>query len=134
MGEFAAGNEQDNQILQAGNRIGQAFQWDNPHGIVHNLDRDGDKQYFLSDVYHVRDKKTGDIDWRYERRAGGPVFRGPKFYKIGEQREARDPGSRTIDPTPVEQRKQPQRGTGGGVGRGGTSTSSATTPRIQRSS
>lgn len=108
IGNDVAGNEGDRFILQGGTEITEAYQWDNPHGIIHNLDRDGEKDYFLSDVFHVRDKKTGDIDWRYERKAGGPVWQGPRFYKIGEKREKRDSGNLMWDPSPA-QRKSPTR-------------------------
>lgn len=106
IGEFAAGNEADRHILKGGADLQAAFQWDNPHGIVHNLDKDGEKEYFLSDTFHVRDKKTGDIDWRFERKGGGAALRGPRFYKIGERREARDAANQTVVPLPAEEQKQ----------------------------
>lgn len=100
-----AGNEGDRFLLKSANEAAKPYQWGNAHGIVHNLDGDGETQYFLSDVYHVRDKKTGDIDWTRERRAGGPLFSGPKFYKIGERREAKDPGNKTVVPAPPKKKR-----------------------------
>ncbi|AAZ12374.1 hypothetical protein, conserved [Trypanosoma brucei brucei TREU927] len=99
-GEMAAGNETDKQILQKGNNILYSFQWGLNNGTVHDLDADGSTDYFMDGAFHVRDKETGDIDWRYEKKRGGPVFRGPKFYRLGAQREAADPGERAMDPTP----------------------------------
>ncbi|CUI14863.1 Hypothetical protein, putative [Bodo saltans] len=109
MGEFAAGGERERFIFQGGGKLQNTFQWENPHGIVHNLDADGDKEYFLSDAFHVRDKKTGDIDWRFERKGGGAVLRGPRLYKIGERREMNDPSSKTMDPLPRAEQTQGMR-------------------------
>ncbi|KAG8348974.1 hypothetical protein TRVL_00191 [Trypanosoma vivax] len=99
-GEMAAGNEMDRQILQKGSSVLYSFQWGIGNNTVHDLDADGSTDYFMDGVFHVRDKKTGDIDWRYEKKKGGPVFRGPKFYRLGAQREAADPGEQPMDPTP----------------------------------
>ncbi|KAH9600645.1 hypothetical protein LSM04_008572 [Trypanosoma melophagium] len=99
-GEMAAGNATDRQILQKGNAVALNFQWGLGNNTVHDLDADGSTDYFMDGAFHVRDKETGDIDWRYEKKKGGPVFKGPKFYRLGAQREAADPGERPVDPTP----------------------------------
>lgn len=97
MGEYVAGNEGEKHILQSANKTYEAYQWATPHGTVHNLDGDGEREYFLSDVFHVRDKKTGDVDWTQERRGGGPMWKGPRFYKFGEERAAKDPTNWPVD-------------------------------------
>ncbi|KEG10066.1 trichohyalin [Trypanosoma grayi] len=99
-GELAAGNETDRHILQKGNAVARSFQWGIGNNTVHDLDADGSTDYFMDGAYHVRDKTTGDIDWRYEKKKGGPVFKGPKFYRLGAKREASDLGEQPMDPTP----------------------------------
>ncbi|ORC87963.1 trichohyalin [Trypanosoma theileri] len=99
-GEMAAGNATDRQILQKGNAVALNFQWGLGNNTVHDLDADGSTDYFMDGAFHVRDKTTGDIDWRYEKKKGGPIFKGPKFYRLGAQREAADPGEQPVDPTP----------------------------------
>ncbi|KAF5221222.1 hypothetical protein ECC02_005790 [Trypanosoma cruzi] len=99
-GEMAAGNETDRQILQKGNAVALSFQWGIGNGTVHDLDAEGSTDYFMDGNFHVRDKKTGDIDWRYEKKKGGVILKGPKFYRLGAQREAMDPGEHPMDPMP----------------------------------
>ncbi|RNE96693.1 trichohyalin [Trypanosoma rangeli] len=99
-GEMAVGNETDRQILQKGNAVAMSFQWGIGSNTVHDLDAEGSTDYFMDGNFHVRDKNTGDIDWRYEKKKGGAIFKGPKFYRLGAQREAMDPGERSMDPMP----------------------------------
>lgn len=96
-GEDAAGNEMDKQVFQKPGFVLEPYQW----GMrsVHDLDSDGSVQYLTHTQWHVRDKKTGDIDWRYEKKKGGPVFRGPPLYREGARREAKDPGEQPVDPS-----------------------------------
>lgn len=96
MGEDAAGNEMDRQVFQKPGFVLEPYQW----GMrgVHDLDNDGSVQYLTHTQWHVRDKKTGDIDWRYEKKKGGPVFRGPPLYREGARREAKDPSEQAVDP------------------------------------
>lgn len=96
MGEDAAGNEMDRQVFQKPGFVLEPYQW----GMrgVHDLDSDGSVQYLTHTQWHVRDKKTGDIDWRYEKKKGGPVFRGPPLYREGARREAKDPSEQSVDP------------------------------------
>jgi hypothetical protein len=49
---------------------------------------------------YIRDPKTWEIDTRYQRRSGPPMLRGPRFYKIGAEREAKDPGNWPIHAAP----------------------------------
>nr|CCC91415.1 unnamed protein product [Trypanosoma congolense IL3000] len=105
-GEMAAGNEMDRQILQKGNSVAYSFQWGIGSKTVHDLDADGSMDYFMDGSFHVRDKETGDIDWRYEKKSGGAIFRGPKFYRLGAQREAAEAGERTMDPVPRDPNPQ----------------------------
>eukprot|EP00796_Vickermania_ingenoplastis_P010189 gene10189-7137_t len=106
MGEEAAGNEMDRQVFQKASFVMEPYQW----GMrgVHDLDSDGSVDYLTHMQFHVRDKHTGDIDWRYEKKKGGPMFRGPALYKIGAQREAADPGEQAMDPSylPYRQRRR----------------------------
>lgn len=97
MGEDAAGNEMDRQVFQKPGFVLEPYQW----GMrgVHDLDSDGSVQYLTHTQWHVRDQKTGDIDWRYEKKKGGPVFRGPPLYREGARREARDPSEQPMEPS-----------------------------------
>lgn len=100
-GEDAAGNEMDKQVFQKSRFVLEPYMW----GVrsVHDLDSDGAVNYLTYTERHVQDKRTGDIDWRYERKKGGPVFRGPRLYRMGAQREARDAGEQPMDPSFVSQ-------------------------------
>jgi hypothetical protein len=105
MGEMAAGGDMDKQVLKAGDRIMRPYQWGLSSAVVHDVDGDGDKDYFLSPEWHVRDATTGDIDWRYERKKGGAIFRGPALYTMGAKREAGELGNATVDPSPATVRR-----------------------------
>lgn len=123
MGERAAGTATENQILQRANMNVPSLRWGvNPHAVM-DLDGDGATNYFTHTSWHVQDKATGDVDFRYERKKGGAVFRGPRFYNIGAARDAADPGERTVDPMPHQASppKNLRGGGGGGVGGGRTS-------------
>lgn len=100
MGEFAAGNAMDNQVLQQANMNVEPYSWGTKPFTVFDLDGDGNTDYFYNGSWHVQDKETGDIDFRYEKKKGGPIFRGPRLYSRGAAREAKDPGERPMDPTP----------------------------------
>lgn len=52
---------------------------------MHDVDADGNKEYFRDHLgWHVRDPKTRDIDFRFERKLGrGLRWTGPTFYKRG---------------------------------------------------
>ncbi|CCW61958.1 unnamed protein product [Phytomonas sp. EM1] len=99
-GEHAAGNGMDGMVFKGGSSPERSLNWGVSHIVVHDLDGDGNTDYFFDGMWHVRDKETGDIDWRYERKKGGPVFRGPRFYKIGAKREADDAGTSSMDFAP----------------------------------
>ncbi|CCW66303.1 unnamed protein product [Phytomonas sp. Hart1] len=101
-GEYAAGNGMDGMIFKGGSKPERSLAWGVSPSVVHDLDRDGNTDYFFDGTWHVRDKETSDIDWRYEKKKGGPVFRGPRFYKIGAKREANDPGSASMDSAPFQ--------------------------------
>ena len=105
MGEMAAGGDMDKQVLKAGDKIMQPYQWGLSSAVVHDVDGDGSYDYFFGPEWHVRDSTTGDIDWRYERKRGGAVFRGPALYRMGAEREARDPGNSSVDPSPATVRR-----------------------------
>lgn len=102
MGEYAAGNAMDGQVFKMGAAISANYQWGVSGYTAQRLDGDGSKDYVFTSNWQVRDKKTGDVDWRYARKKGGAVFRGPRLYKIGAEREAKDPGEQTMDPMPYE--------------------------------
>ena len=105
IGEMAAGCDMDKQVLKAGDKIMQPYQWGLSSAVVHDVDGDGSYDYFFGPEWHVRDSTTGDIDWRYERKRGGAVFRGPALYRMGAEREARDPGNSSVDPSPATVRR-----------------------------
>ena len=52
---------------------------------MHNLDPDTSKEYFADHLgWHIRDPKTRDMDFRYEKKLGrGLRWTGPTFYKRG---------------------------------------------------
>lgn len=100
MGEYVVGGGNERLVLQQNGYVAEPFQWGMSSAVVHNLDGDGARDYFVDRDWHVRDKETGDIDWRYERRRGGATFRGPRLYKLGAEREARDAGEASVDPQP----------------------------------
>ncbi|CAD2218425.1 trichohyalin [Angomonas deanei] len=100
MGQHAVGGGTENQIYKGGNDLAHALQWGTNAQVVHDIDGDGSKGYFMDNLWHVRDKETGDIDWRYEKKVGGPILRGPAFYRMGAAREAAEPGEQPMEPTP----------------------------------
>jgi hypothetical protein len=59
---------------------------------MHDVDQDTSKQYFRDHLgWHIRDPKTRDIDWRFERKLGrGLRWTGPTFYKRGVDAKGRE--------------------------------------------
>ena len=99
-GMLAAGNHQDRFIMQDVYSMGIAMQWGNTK--THKLDLTKDREYVFGDTnIHVRDPKTGDVDWRYEKKGGGPVFTGPRFYKAGVEYDKRRPQERPVYQPPA---------------------------------
>lgn len=105
LGEMAAGGDMDKQVLKMGSKILASYQWGLSSAAVHDVDGEGSKDYFYGPEWHVRHPETGDIDWRYERKRGGAVFRGPRLYRMGAEREAADPGTQSVDPSPATVRQ-----------------------------
>ncbi|KPA85740.1 putative mitochondrial hypothetical protein [Leptomonas pyrrhocoris] len=104
-GEMAAGGDMDKQVLKQANKIMSPYHWGVSPGVVHDIDADGSNDYYFGPEWHVRDPKTGDVDWRYERKRGGAVFRGPLLYRMGAEREAADLGNASVDPSPATVRR-----------------------------
>ncbi|GET88573.1 hypothetical protein, conserved [Leishmania tarentolae] len=104
-GELAAGGDMDRHVFKASGRTMRPYQWGLSSKVVHDLDGDGSNDYFMGLNWHVQNPETGDIDWRYEKKAGGAVFRGPLLYRMGAKREASDPGSATVDPSTATVRR-----------------------------
>lgn len=109
MGEFAAGGGSDGQVLKAGYKEHLNYMWGMSSATIHDLDSDGSVDYMMTGNWHVRNPKTGDIDWRYERKKGGAAFRGPALYEIGARREAKDPSNETVDPSAFSPRMRHDR-------------------------
>ncbi|KPI89431.1 hypothetical protein ABL78_1467 [Leptomonas seymouri] len=105
MGEMAAGGDMDKQVLKQVSKIMDPYRWGLSSSIVHSIDADGSNDYYFGPEWHVRDSKTGDTDWRYERKRGGAVFRGPLLYGMGAKREASDLGNASVDPSPSTVRR-----------------------------
>ncbi|CBZ27069.1 conserved hypothetical protein [Leishmania mexicana MHOM/GT/2001/U1103] len=104
-GELAAGGDMDRHVFKATGRTMRPYQWGLSSNVVHDVDGDGSNDYFLGLNCHVQNPETGDIDWRYEKKAGGAVFRGPLLYRMGAKREAGEPGSATMDPSTATVRR-----------------------------
>ncbi|AIN98387.1 hypothetical protein LPMP_220940 [Leishmania panamensis] len=104
-GELAAGGGMDRHVFKASARTVRPYQWGLSSNVVHDVDGDGSNDYFMGLHWHVRHPDTGDIDWRYEKKAGGAVFRGPLLYRMGAEREAGESGSSTMDPSTATVRR-----------------------------
>ncbi|CAG9573970.1 hypothetical_protein_-_conserved [Leishmania major strain Friedlin] len=105
LGELAAGGDMDRHVFKAAARTMRPYQWGLSSSVVHDVDGDGSNDYFVGLNWHVQNPETGDIDWRYEKKAGGAVFRGPLLYGMGAKRESGEPGSATMDPSTATVRR-----------------------------
>ncbi|KAG5505465.1 hypothetical protein GH5_03491 [Leishmania sp. Ghana 2012 LV757] len=105
IGDLAAGGDMDRQVFKAAAQTMRPYQWGLSSNVVHDIDGDGSNDYFIGLNWHVRHPETGDIDWRYEKKKGGAVFRGPLLYRMGAQREAAEAGTATMDPSTVTVRR-----------------------------
>ncbi|KAG5504978.1 hypothetical protein JKF63_04425 [Porcisia hertigi] len=105
LGELAAGGDMDRHVFKASARTMRPYQWGLSSSVVHDIDGDGSNDYFTGVEWHVRHPETGDIDWRYEKKKGGAVFRGPLLYRMGAKREAAEPGNTTMDPSTATVRR-----------------------------
>ncbi|KAG5479097.1 hypothetical protein LSCM1_02945 [Leishmania martiniquensis] len=105
LGELAAGGGMDRQVFKAAAKTMRPYQWGLSSNVVHDIDGDGSNDYFLGLEWHVRHPETGDIDWRYEKKSGGAVFRGPLLYRMGAKHQVTEAGSATMDPSAVTVRR-----------------------------
>lgn len=102
-GQHAVGNHLDRFLFKDVYSMTSAMQW----GVTnaHDLDATKHRQYVSGDQWHVMDPKTGDIDWRYERKGGGPVLTDKPLYKAGAEYDARRPSQQTWYATPQHSKK-----------------------------
>lgn len=98
-GQHAVGNHLDRFLFQDVYSMTAAMQW----GVTgaHGLDTTKGRQYVSGDQWHVMDPKTGDIDWRYEKKGGGPVLTNERLYKAGAEYDKRRPQEQTWYKTPA---------------------------------
>jgi hypothetical protein len=85
-GAGAYGTGQERTILTSGGKVQQSYFWQTTHSFKHSIDTDGKRTYVHGSnaMWAVEDPVTMDVDLRYERKDGlGPVWEGPKMYKIG---------------------------------------------------
>jgi hypothetical protein len=80
-----AGTDNNHRMIKKPEDEYRTYGWGMHRTTVANLDHDGSKTYLqFDDGYAVKDKETGGIDMRYEKKAGrGMRFTGPRFYKMG---------------------------------------------------